>query len=171
MNTILKKIQIVAVALIIFSCAGDSKNQKTDNTNTAQEDSLKLKLNTKKYKASKLNAQADSLTKDWPMYESVKNEVERLEEYNIQDVISNISTLRQAVDSLQKTIPKAVDTFPVTSRLNVLNTKAEYLLLLSDKQQPKLKKIKAIAEEYPLEFNALNIQLNEVFIKPPKFED
>jgi hypothetical protein len=135
------------------------------------EDSLKLKLEISKFNEIKLSRDADTLARSWPMYQDLKDEVSRLESYTLQDMISNISTLEKVVDSLQETIPKAVDTFPVTSRINVLNTKAKYMLLLSEKQKPKLSKIKAIAEEYPLEFNALNIQLNEIFIELPEFEE
>jgi hypothetical protein len=74
------------------------------------------------------------------------------------------------VDSLQKKIPDPVDTLPVQSRIKILDTKAKFMLELSQKQKPKLQKIKLIAEEYPLEFNALNLQLNELFIELPEFE-
>jgi len=154
---------------LLCSC---SKNGKTEDKTVSNqtEDSLKLKLEISKYSEIKLSRKADTLTRGWPMYQDLKDEVNRLQSYTVQDVISNIPTIEKAVDSLQKTIPEAIDTFPVTSRINVLNTKAKYMLLLSEKQRPKLGKIKAIAEEYPLEFNALNVQLNEIFIELPDFE-
>lgn len=170
-NVILKTFGLSIIILLLFSCNKNSKPQQSNATETAREDSLKLELKLKKYEVVQLNPKADSLVKDWAMYESLKNEVERLDRYTLQDMISNIPTLEKAVDSLQKTVPAVVDTFPVKSRINVLNTKAKQLLMLSEKQQPKLLQIKRIAEEYPFEFNALNIQLNEVFIELPEFED
>lgn len=158
------------MCLIIYSC--DQDKPKNDSAlSNEREDSLKLKLNISNFKEIKLSSKADTLVRKWPMYLDLKNEVNRLGNYTLQDVISNISTLEKVVDSLQQTIPKTVDTFPVTSRINVLSTKAKYLLLLSEKQRPRLNEIKAIAEEYPLEFNALNTQLNEIYIELPKFED
>ncbi len=171
MNTILKISLFFCFFLILYSCNNSKGSKENDISQSQREDSLKLKLEIKNYKYVSLSAKADSLTKNWPIYETLKNEVERLEDYTLQDVISNSITLEKTIDSLQKTIPKEVDTFPVTSRINVLKSKARYLLLLSDKQRPKLKEIKIIAEEYPLEFNALNIQLNEVFIELPEFEN
>jgi hypothetical protein len=155
---------------LICSCSKSSKTEDKTISNSI-EDSLKLKLDISKYNEIKLSKKADTLTRAWPMYQDLKDEVSRLQSYTIQDVISNISTIEKVVDSLQETIPGAVDTFPITSRINVLNTKAKYMLLLSEKQKPKLGQIKAIAEEYPLEFNALNVQLNEIFIELPKFEE
>lgn len=171
MNIILKYSCLLFLIFTIHSCQNGSKSSDNNTLQKAREDSLKLKLNISAYEKVELNTKADSLVAKWPVYEDFKNEVKRLRTYTIQDVISNMPTLERTVDSLQKTIPKEVDTFPVTSRINVLYTKAKFLRLLSEKQQPRLDHIKANIEEYPLEFNALNIQLNEVFIELPEFEN
>lgn len=161
---------LLSCAIIILSCNNNSNSSDDNITKKAQVDSLKLKLDILKFNNVKLSSKADSITKIWPVYEDFKNEVIRFQNYTLQDVISNIPTIEKTIDSLQKTIPKAVDNLPVTSRLNVLHTKAKHLLLLSNKQRPKLKAIKMIAERYPFEFNALNVQINEVFIELPDFD-
>lgn len=172
LRTPLKTIlNILMLCCIILSCSKDKRSEKDSNSINKTEDSLRLKLEISNYQDIKLNTQADTLVRNWTMYLDLKNEINRLENYTLQDVISNISTLEKAVDSLQETIPPAVDTFPVTSRINVLHTKAKYMLQLSQKQKPRLNEIKVIAEEYPLEFNALNTQLNEIFIELPEFEN
>jgi hypothetical protein len=150
------------------SCRQDGSNGNASD-NSSRGDSLNLKLNIKPFENVQLNAEADSIARNWSMYNSLKNEVSRIEDYTLQDVISNVMSIERVVDSLQKTIPKKLDTLPVKSRINVLNSKAKFILLLSQKQQPKLRDIMILAEEYPLEFNALNIQLNEFFIKMPDF--
>ena len=157
--------------LVVLSCS-DTKtgNQKSENQQQ-RDDSLKLKLDVMAYDKTRLMVETDSVILKWPVYNDLKNEINRIENYTISDVISNISTLEKAIDSLEKTVPKEVDTFPVMSRVKVLNTKAKHLLMLSKKQTPKLKDIKLIAEEIPAEFNALNIQLNELFIELPNFEE
>ena len=172
LSTALKKILNILILLcIVLSCSKDTTSEKDSNAVNKFEDSLKLRLEISNYKAVKLNTQADTLVRNWGMYMELKDEINRLENYTLQDVISNISTLEKAVDSLQETVPSVVDTLPVNSRINVLNTKAKYMLQLSEKQKPRLNEIKAIAEEYPLEFNALNTQLNEIFIELPEFEN
>lgn len=163
--------KILIICLAISSCSQNNNSKNESNLADKREDSLKLELNISGFEKTILNSQAETLVRNWPMYLDLEDEINRLKKYTLQDVISNISTLEKVVDSLQKTIPTAVDTFPVTSRINVLNTKAKYMLLLSEKQKPKLNEIKVIAEEYPLEFNALKTQLNEIFIELPKFED
>lgn len=159
--------------LIIFFCActKTEKASETSDNQNQRNDSMKLKLNITSFQKTNLSTDVDSVIIKWPVYINLKNEINRLEAYTIEDVISNMSTLEKAVDSLEKTIPEEIDTFPVVSRVNVLNTKAKHLLMLSSKQRPKLSDIKQIAEELPLEFNALNIQLNELFIELPNFEE
>ncbi len=161
-------IVLVVFALNPISCR--KKNTNGDNAKNIKQDSLNLKLNIKPYNTVTLNSKADSLTRDWPMYSSLKNEIERLEDYTLQDLMTNIINIESVVDSLQETIPQQVDTLPVQSRIKILDIKAKFMLELSQKQKPKFDKIIKIAEEYPLEFNALNIQLNEVFIELPDFE-
>lgn len=171
MKTILKFSCLYFLIFGLYSCQDNNQSSENNTLQKAREDSLKLKLEISPYKKVELNSKADALIKKWPVYEDFKNEVDRLRNYTIQDVISNMPTIEKTIDSLQKTVPKEVDTFPVNSRIKVLYTKARFLKLLSDKQQPRLNQIKAIIEEYPLEFNALNIQLNEVFIELPEFEN
>jgi hypothetical protein len=150
------------------ACKDENTEKKSQNS--IKQDSLNLKLNIKAYDAVSLNNGADSLTRDWPMYNSLKNEMERMQDYTLQDLMTNIISIESVVDSLQETIPRQVDTLPVQSRVKILDIKAKFMLELSQKQKPKLDKIMKIAEEYPMEFNALNIQLNEVFLELPKFD-
>jgi len=154
--------------ICITACNKEKTVQNNDNSRL--QDSLTLELNIRPYNKTKLIAKADSSVRDWPMYNSLKNEIERMKEYTIQDVLTNAINIESVVDSLQETVPKKLDTLPVLSRVKILNTKAKFLLQLSEKQKPELNKIMKIAEEYPLEFNALNIQLNEIFIEIPEFE-
>ncbi len=162
---------ILLLFILICACTKTEENVQTSDNRKQRDDSLKLKLNISTFQKTALSADVDSVIINWPVYVDLKNEINRLEAYTIEDVISNMSTLEKAVDSLHKTIPEEIDTFPVMSRVNVLNTKAKHLLMLSSKQTPKLLHIKQIAEELPLEFNALNIQLNEMFIELPNFEE
>jgi len=159
------------VVLGVSSCKKERQTSFSSENEQQREDSLNLKLSITPYNKTTLSPKVDSIIVKWPVYKDLKIEINRIENYTIQDVISNITTLEKAIDSLQKTIPEQIDTFPVTSRVNVLNTKAKHLLMLSNKQRPSLLPIKRIAEEFPLEFNALNVQLNEVFIELPKFDD
>jgi hypothetical protein len=154
-----------------MSCKNVEPPKFSSESEQLREDSLSLKLDISPYIETKLSPAADTVILKWPVYNDLKMEINRIENYSIQDVISNVTTLEKAIDSLQKTIPEQIDTFPVVSRVNVLNTKAKHLLMLSSKQRPPLLPIKRTAEELPLEFNALNVQLNEVFIELPKFDN
>lgn len=155
----------------LISCKREKQTTFSSESEQLREDSLNLKLDITPYMKTTLSPKVDSVILQWPVYNDLKIEINRIENYTIQDVISNITTLEKAIDSLQKTIPEQIDTFPVVSRVNVLNTKAKHLLMLSSKQRPALLPIKRIAEEFPLEFNALNTQLNEVFIEFPQFDN
>lgn len=171
MNFLYRVVVIFTVLLCIVSCKKEKKVTFSSESEQQREDSLNLKLTITPYDKTTLSPKVDSVILEWPVYNDLKIEINRIEDYSIQDVISNVTALEKAIDSLQKTIPEQIDTFPVVSRVNVLNTKAKHLLMLSSKQRPALLPIKRIAEEFPLEFNALNTQLNEVFIELPKFDD
>ena len=166
--------QLAYILLIIccfVGCNGENNTTFSSENQQQREDSLNLKITIASFNKTVLSRDTDSVIAKWPIYNDLKIEIGRIENYTIQDVISNISTIENAVDSLQRTIPEEIDTFPVVSRVNVLNTKAKHLLMLSNKQRPVLLSIKRIAEEIPLEFNALNTQINEVFIELPTFDD
>jgi len=162
---------ITGVIVCSLGCKEDKQITFSSESEQQREDSLNLRLDIVPYLKTTLSPQVDSVILKWPVYNDLKMEINRIDNYNIQDIISNATTLEKAIDSLQKTIPEQIDTFPVVSRVKVLNTKAKHLLMLSSKQRPPLSPIKRIAEEFPLEFNALNVQMNEVFIELPNFDN
>jgi hypothetical protein len=67
---------IIGFILMHWSCA--DQNNQTNEQNTIRQDSLNIQLNFKSYNPVILNPEADSLTREWPMYNNLKNEVERM---------------------------------------------------------------------------------------------
>lgn len=161
------------ISLSFFTaCQKDQKQQnKTELAQTNQNDSLlQVKLNYPKNEIA-LNENAQNETEKWMIYTAMEAEVTRMENYTLDDVINNAPSILRATDTLVQTIPKQFRIKPVESRIKVLHTKASVLNQLCNKQQKGLDEVKKVAEEIPIDFYNLNIQLNEVFIEMPEIEN
>lgn len=104
------------------------------------------------------------------LYVAMEGEVKRMRDYTVEDVISNAPSILRASDTLIQTIPIKFRTKPIESRIKVLHTKASVLNQLAEKQTKDLEELKQVAEEVPVDFFNLNIQLNEIYIEMPDLE-
>ncbi|MGM0635792.1 MAG: hypothetical protein ACQESK_06970 [Bacteroidota bacterium] len=154
-----------------MACNSNDQNQSQDETeNQSERQQLKELPLSNSATAIGLSEEAKEATENWMHYTSMQSEVERMQDYAVADVMSNASTIKKVADTLQRTIPKKFQNKPIESRLKVLYTKASLLNQLSNQQSPDLMEIKKVAEEIPIDFYNLNIQLNEVFIETPTFD-
>lgn len=162
---------ILIGTLLATSCGGDSKENRVENQlkQTKLDSILSQPIQTPS-QVVQLNDEAQNLTKDWLLYIAMESEIKRMNNYTLDDVMANSQTILQATDTLMKTLPDTFKIKPVEARMKVLHTKASVLHQLSQKQQKDFIKIKTVAEEVPVDFQNLNIQLNEVFIEFPDLE-
>jgi hypothetical protein len=163
-------LRLISFVFVLASCG--EKNNTIDNNalNEALEEEKKQPLQFTKNTVD-LSASAKAITDEWAFYVAMEGEISRMKEYNIQDAMTNSFTILQAADTLQKTAPKRFRQTPIQSRAKVLHAKASILYQLSEKQIPDVEKIKKTAEEIPVDFYNLTIQLNEVFLETPNFEE
>lgn len=118
----------------------------------------------------KLSEAAQNEAEEWMLYVAMESEIKRMKDYTLDDVVSNASSILRASDTLMQTIPKKFRNKPIESRVKVLHTKVSVMEQLSRKQEKDLDKLKEVAEEVPVDFFNLNIQLNEVYIEMPDLE-
>lgn len=167
------KLYSVLIGLLLlgfFSCGKENNNSDAGLMEDPFEEEKKQAISFPK-NIIELSSEAQEITDVWSLYVAMESEIIRMKEYNIQDAMTNSFTILQATDTLQKTIPKRFRQTPIQSRVNVLHAKANVLYQLSEKQIPDVDKIKKTAEEIPVDFYNLNIQLNEVFLETPNFEE
>lgn len=168
-NIIILFVLIFSLVLIFNSCKEKESEFDTQSEDEAIEALKKETFNFPKTSIG-LSPQARERAEEWSLYIAMESEVNRMKEYTIRDVMANSYTILKAADTLQKTIPKKFRQVPIESRIQVLHAKASVLHQLSEKQIPNIEKIKQTAEEIPVDFYNLNIQMNEIFIETPSFE-
>ena len=159
-------IRVLFISLMVFtiSCAGEDKKQSDGSEENASsaEQMTKLKLDT--LKVPKLNTEAKKATEDWIHYTALNSEMQRLENYSIQDVISNADAINRVVDSLVISLPEVFETKAVKARVMTLDTHTKLLLATSKKQKPDTKALMELSNKLKIDFNNLILQLNEVYI-------
>ncbi len=149
--------------MILASCVQDSEKDKP------QIKPRETEAFTKEFKIKTailpLESSAKKYALTWAPYIVLNNEVQQLETTSVNKLIDNSSAIAQLTESLQSSLPDSLRSTPVQSRLRVLTTKAKVLEQKAHLQSINPEEIKEVAQEILMEFNNLNIQLNELFIE------
>ena len=112
-----------------------------------------------------LEPEARDYALNWVEYITAQNEVRKLENATINEVMNNSGAIAQIMESLKNSVPDSLKSVAVEARLNVVNTKAQLLNQYSGKQEPDAEDIAQTAKDLHLEFNNLKLQMNEIFLK------
>ncbi|MFO7743985.1 MAG: hypothetical protein R6V36_01220 [Psychroflexus sp.] len=160
---------IPIVSVLIFlalatSCSDQKKEDKAGNLKGEITNKLQEKINLDTIKTVELSEKSKKVTEEWIKYIALNSEMERLENYTVLDVINNASTIENVIDSLEFTISKVFDTKAIKARIITLETHSKLLEENSERVEPNPSEIKELSAKLKLDFNNLNIQLNEVFI-------
>lgn len=166
-------ILFVFTTLSFFVACEDEKQNESqlDSEKTTKNDSLLSQQIKYPKNEIKLSQKAQEEAEKWMLYVAMESEVKRMKNYTLDEAMSNAPSILRASDTLMKTVPKKFSIKPIESRIKVLHTKASVFHQLSNKQQKDLAKLKEVAEEIPVDFFNLNIQLNEIFLEMPEFEN
>ena len=149
--------------MILVSCVQDSEKGKPETKPRATPAfTQKFAIETS---ILPLEASARKHASKWAAYIVLNEEVKQLQNTSVNYLIDNSSAWAQLMETLQATLPDSLASKPVNSRLRVLTTKAKILEQKSHLQSIKPQEVKEIAIEIPMDFNNLNIQLNELFIE------
>ncbi|MCF4100319.1 hypothetical protein L1I30_01450 [Gillisia sp. M10.2A] len=158
----MKKVLYIFICLAALGCKRNTTSQQetTGIDTTALNKKLSITPQT-----VLLNPEAKQITSEWLAYITAKSELDNFKEYTVKDVIYNAQPLSEIMKSLKETLPDTLQATPVKSRLSVLYTKARVLQQLSADKKLDIPAIKSTAQQLPVEFNNLNIQINELFLK------
>jgi hypothetical protein len=157
------------VSVLIFfavavSCSNQEKGNKADKFDSETSDELEEKIKLDTIQLVKLSDETKKAIEDWNKYIALNSEIERFENYTVLDVINNAGAIGNVVDSLNFTVPKVFDTKAVKARIVTIQTHTMLLDENSKRVEPNPTEIKDLSAKIKLDFNNLNIQLNEVFI-------
>lgn len=150
------------IALSFFSCKPDSNQNSAEEPTDSISFQQKIEIEDPQFA---LEPEARDYALNWVEFITAQNEIRKLDESSVNQVISNAATIAEIMESLQSSLPDSLNAVPVEARLNVINTKAQLLKQYSARQDPRAEDIKRTARELNLEFNNLKLQMNELFLK------
>ena len=162
LKSILACLALLTILSQSISC-GNPQNQEKENE-VEDRAQLQKKINLDSIKSVKLSEKTRREADEWMMYIALNSEIKSFNNYTLLDVINNSETIEKVIDSLSITVPKVFDTKAVNARIVTLKTHANLLKENSDRIEPKASEIEDLSAKLKLDFNNLNIQMNEVFI-------
>lgn len=154
----------ILLIVLMFGC----KQKNPETTDEINRKKVELAL-TQKLEASKteviLLPEAQEITNEWLAYITAQSEIENLENYTLNNIISNATPITEIIKTLHETVPSRLKSNAVSARLGVLVTKSKILQQLAKKREVNPEKISKTAKELILEWNNFKIQINELFLK------
>ncbi len=155
-----------------YSCKNDPKKPKTQQSYIEEHaQAFAKKINLNGIPSFQLSGKALEAAINWPEYVAARSEIRKLEDFTLQDLVSNNASLLRTVEKLKDSIPQKMDNTPVESRINVLLTKANVLHQNAKRYAIDTAELQAGGRAIYTAFQNLKIQLNEVFVKQqPNFE-
>lgn len=112
-----------------------------------------------------LEPEARKYALTWVEYITAQNEIQKLENSTVNEVMQNAGAIAQIMESLKTSVPDSLRSVAVEARLNVVDTKAKLLKQYSGMQEPDAEDIMETTKELHQEFNNLKLQMNEIFLK------
>lgn len=159
----MQKIIYFILILAVISCKTE---QNGENSVEDQMDTTAFQQKLKIENVSlPLEPEARKYALNWVEFITAQNEIKRLENSTINEVMNSAPAIAQIMESLNNSVPDSLKSVAVESRLNVINTKAQLLKQYSGKQEPDAEDIAQTTEELHTEFDNLKLQMNEIFLK------
>ncbi|WP_127846009.1 hypothetical protein [Psychroflexus aestuariivivens] len=151
----------------ILACKSDSsENYNQENTGQSEQSkNLEETLQTDTISVTSLSKASEEVTREWMSYIALNSEIERMDNYSLQDLVNNSETILKVTDSLQQTVPKKINTNALQARIRTLYTHARLLEENAKRNKPNPDQLKELGTKLKLDFNNFNIQINEVFIQ------
>lgn len=161
----MKNLLLLFSILLLVSC----KEEPPQPTNTNPEAKARFaeQLQVTTNRRVELLPEAREQVSQWLAYATAQNEMESLRNSTGYEILDSSNSIMQIMESLKESTPDTLQTPAVTSRTNVLVTKAKILHQLSNKKEKDATEIFDVANDLIVEFDNFKLQLNELFLKTP----
>ena len=161
----MKNLLLLFSILLLVSC----KEEPPQPTNTNPEAKARFaeQLQVTTNRRVDLLPEAREQVSQWLAYATAQNEMESLRNSTGYEILDSSNSIMQIMESLKESTPDTLQTPAVTSRTNVLVTKAKILHQLSNKKEKDAAEIFDVANDLIVEFDNFKLQLNELFLKTP----
>lgn len=154
------KLLLIGCLSLVFSCGNSSE----ENVLEPQSNSSMI-FGEKNYRVPELSALAKEQAIQWGVLEDMLSQAQTINGSTHEDLLNHSERLQQYSDSLIKSVPQALDTDPIKSRLIVLNTRSRVLYQTSHQALIDSTDIQNAVTEMNAAVNNLIVQLNEKFQK------
>lgn len=161
----MKNLLLLLSILLLVSCKEEPPKPTGINPEAKARFSEELQVTTNR--RVNLLPEAREEVSQWLAYATAQNEMESLRNSTGHEILDSSNSIMQIMESLKSSIPDTLQTPAVTSRTNVLVTKAKILHQLSNKKEKDAKEIFDVANDLIVEFDNFKLQLNELFLKTP----
>lgn len=165
---------LLLVLLVGLAACKDKNKEKVETTSYIEQNAQAFakEVDLSRIPKIKLSAKAEEASSDWVEFLNVKLEIEKIENYSLQNLVNNSENLLESVIQLRDSlIPDEFSVIPIESRINVLVTKAEVLHQNTQRYQIDTLEIQEGGKDLYQAFGNLKIQLNEVFLEGlPEFD-
>ena len=161
----MKKFFLLILALALFSCQEEKKQNTPVNPEAKRSFSEQLEVNSNR--RVNLLPEAQEQVSEWLAYATAQDEISNLRARTGTEIMANSKNLVQIMESLRSTLPDTLQTPAVIARTNVLLTKAKVLQQVCNKKHKKADEVFELANDLLLEFGNFKLQLNELFLKAP----
>lgn len=151
---------LISATFLAFSCGNSSEE--------IQDESLKntsIVFGDREQNFPELSERAREQAIRWGVLEDFLSEAKELNGSNYQDLRNRSEHFQQFSDSLIKSVPEALDTRPINSRLVVLKTRADLLYQTAHQAMIDSAGLQNAVSEMNAAVNNLIIHLNEKFQK------
>ncbi|MCM8569439.1 hypothetical protein NE848_08615 [Gramella jeungdoensis] len=155
---------ILFISLLAFVCCKTEQDAEKSAEEAVDTTAFQAKIKIEDNELA-LRPEARDYALGWVEFITAQNEIEKLNNSTVNEVMSNAGAIAQIMESLKTSVPDSLRSVPVEARLNVVNTKAQLLRQYSAKQEPDAEVIAQTTKELFQEFNNLKLQMNEIFLK------
>lgn len=153
-------ILLISASLLIFSCGNSS-----EETNQTSLDNVSVIFGEENYVFTQLSSQAKEQAGKWDVLNDFLSETKQLNGGEYQDIRNRSERLQQFSDSLIKSVPEALNSNPINSRLVVIKTRSDILYQNSHKAILDSAGIQNAIVEMNSAVDNLIMHLNEKFEK------
>lgn len=153
----MKQVLIFFVLVIAFSSCKENSNK--DISQDPQKDTTRY--GKEKFNFPALSANADSLVKDWPIFQDFKNTSINLQNISLEDFKYRSGNLLAHTDSLSKNIPDTLFSPAIQARLVVIKTRLSLLNQETKKGTPNPENMEQYIKETRMAIENFIAQINE----------
>ncbi len=150
------------LVVLLHCCNNSIKIPEKFSKNNTIENSINI---SSKIDPQKLSLEAQKITQKWSSLPELQNIINALKSKNYSSFMETDNYLKEFITELKKTLPKKLNSPPITSRIIVLETNILELESILSKTQFETKKKATVTDRFIESYYNLIYQINKTIEK------